>query len=301
MIPVTEAFHSFLTGLELKKEEQLEATRQQIELSDKIRSNLRGIREIQLIGSYARKTAIRPLNDIDLLLVLDPQTHGERSTCAPTLLLEDVLRALRQCYPSSVPATRIQKRSVGIEFKSTGIGFDLIPAFELPPQDKDGDKARIYQIPNRSEDNWIQTSPEIHARACVTANDRVGGMLNRLIKDAKHWNQSHRDANGDKPLRSFHLEVMSYEAFKDKPDNERIGLRDLLAFLANRVLKPCPEPARLGPALDAALDKHARERAHTELKEAAKLASDAISHERSGDHAAACKAWRALLGPEYKY
>lgn len=250
-----------------------------------------------IIGSCARRTAIRPLNDVDLFFELDPQAHGARRDGGPNLLLEDVLRALQTSYPSSAPNIRMQGRSVHIDFSSTGIGYDVIPALRA---DKPGDgKVDIYEIPNRSGNDWIKTSPEAHKQRCIEANEKAGGMLNRLIKAAKHWNRSHRDASGAKPLRSFHLEVMSYEAFESKPDNERVGLLRLFEFLRSRVQSSCPDPAGVGPAIDEDLSRNTRDRARDALSEAARLAGEAIRYDGSGDTKAARARWRSLLGPEF--
>src|SRR5690606_9674141 len=116
----------------------------------------------------------RPLNDIDLFLVLEPQVHGERRSREPQLMLEDVQRALRKCYPPPGPETRIQGRSVNIQFTGTGIGYDVIPAFLVPAS---GARKEVYKIPDRARQIWIDTNPEVHKQRCIEANQLAGGML----------------------------------------------------------------------------------------------------------------------------
>lgn len=293
MPTVAQVFHDFLTDIELKPEEQKAASRQQNDLRERLRTRMPSITRDILVGSYARGTAIRPLNDIDVFLILDPAVHGRRLSSQPLLLLEDLQRALRACYSDPGPQTQIQRRSVNIEFSSSGIGFDMIPAFS------DGSWPESYDIPDRYQSIWIKTNPERHKEKCSEANDRADGALNQLIKAAKHWNYLQRDANGDKPLRSFHLEVMAYSAFAGAPPDPRAGMALLLEHLAHRIAFSCPEPAGLGPDLDAGLTPAERDRAGRALRSASTCAADAVRHETTHPwHAHQC--WRELFGAEYK-
>jgi hypothetical protein len=293
MPTVAQAFHDFLTDIELKPSEQETASRQQDDLRERLRTKWPGITRDILVGSYARRTAIRPLNDIDVFLILDRAVHGHRLSSPPLLLLEDLQRALRACYSTPGPKTRIQGRSVNIEFSSPSIGFDVIPAFS------DGSRQGNYDIPDRHRSTWIKTNPERHKEKCIEANDRAGGALNQLIKAAKHWNCLQRDANGDKPLRSFHLEVMAYSAFTAAPRTPREGMASLFGHLAQRMASPCPEPAGLGPNLDADLTPAERERARQVLQHASARAGEAVRYETSHTpHAHQC--WRELFGAGYK-
>jgi Second Messenger Oligonucleotide or Dinucleotide Synthetase domain len=292
MPTVAQAFHNFLTNLELRQDEQETASKKQNDLRDLLRTKMPGIARDILVGSYARRTAVRPLNDIDIFLILDPSVHGHRRSRPPLLLLEDLQRALRNCYSVPGPETRIQGRSVNIEFSGSSIAFDVIPAFS------EGSRPGNYEIPDRNQETWIKTNPERHNKACIEANNRADGALNQLIKAAKHWNYRQGDADSDKPLRSFHLEVMAYSAFASAPRNPREGMAFLLEHLTNRISRPCPEPADLGPNLDADLTAEARKRAEEALLRASSRAKEAVRCETT-DPSRAHEGWRELFGAEY--
>ena len=288
MLTVAQAFHAFLQTLELTDKEQAEASRQQNALRENLRKELgTSIRDI-LSGSYSRKTAIRPLNDIDLFIILDPKVHAASYPPAPPLTcLQMIEAALKKAYPQHAP--KIQGRSVHIDFKGTGIGYDVVPAFDEP-------KGGEYKIPDRDRKEWIRTNPEKHKAACIAANERAGGKLNQLIKAAKRWNCRQPEAAR---LRSFHLEVMSYEAFSTGPASFPEGLAALFGFLADRVLKTCAEPAGIGPNIDAGMTQTERTAARTALLAAAKTAERALEHDKAGRMQEAHKEWRALLGNDY--
>lgn len=295
MANVRESFDRFLRSLELTPAEQERASNQQSDLRERLRARLPGwVRDV-LVGSYARRTAIRPLNDIDIFVELDKTRWAERRSAAPVLLLEDVQRELRACYGSTPPTTRIQGRSVNIDFAGTGIGYDIIPAFKIGGTVDQS----IYEIPDRSQQVWIKTNPESHRQRCVDANERAGGMLNRLIKAAKHWNCIEVDGAGSRPLRSFHLEAMAYRAFDRQPSDERTGLLQLFRSLRDQVAARCPDPAGLGPDLDADRTAVDRARMKQALARASDTAAAAIQFEQRRDDGQAIRTWHGLLGPSF--
>lgn len=290
---IASTFQSYLSSLELTDRERADASAQQVALRDRLRLHLAGVIDSRLVGSYRRGTAIRPLKDIDVFVVLDARQHRRDVPEAPLRLLETIDRALRASYPSHKP--RIQGRSVNIGFSGTEIAYDIVAAF-APTWTGDADtEPPYYEIPDRRASTWIRTNPAEHAAACIAANKRAGGMLNGLIKAAKHWNR----ASG-KPLSGFHIEVMSYSAFSSKPDDPRAGLRDLLQYLAGAVQSTCQDPAGLGPAIDADLTSEERAHARELLQSAAQVAQAAVDAERKGDDDDAIARWCLLLGDAFR-
>lgn len=285
MITVGQAFDQFLRGLELTAGQGAEATRQQTVVRDNLRTHLLGIKDAFLSGSYGRSTAIRPLNDIDLFVILDEATHRALRASPPETCLKLIQSTLVSAYPGK-PLPRIQGRSVNIDFSGTGIAFDVVPAFAVA--------SGGYVIPDRERQNWIQTNPEQHKAAGIAANERAGNKLNLLIKAAKHWNN-----RNDKPLRSFHLEVMSYSAFSQAPTTYAEGLAKLFTHLAAAVLKSCPVPSSAGPNIDASMPPEERSAAQKKLLAAAEAAGRALAFERNQQIEKANAEWRGLLGPEY--
>jgi SMODS domain-containing protein len=286
-------FQGYLSSLELTERERADARAQQVALRDRLRLHLAGFVDSRLVGSYRRGTAIRPLKDIDVFVVLDGRQHCRDVPQAPLRLLQTIERALRASYPSHEP--RIQGRSVNIGFSGTEIDYDIVAAFAPTWTGAADTEPLYYEIPDRRVSAWIRTNPAKHREACTAANERAGGMLNGLIKAAKYWNR----ASG-KPLTGFHIEVMSYSAFWSKPDDPRAGLRSLFQHLANAVQSACPDPAGLGPAIDADLTSQERTHARHLLQGAAQVAQAAVDAERKGDGDAAIARWRSLLGDAFR-
>ncbi|MGN6110258.1 MAG: SMODS domain-containing nucleotidyltransferase [Kofleriaceae bacterium] len=290
---VASTFQSYLSSLELTARERDDASAQQVALRDQLRIHLAGFVDSRLVGSYRRGTALRPLKDIDVFMVLEERHHRRDLPEAPLRLLQTIERALRASYPSHQP--RIQGRSVNIGFSGTEIDYDIVVAFAPTWTGAADTEPPYYEIPDRRVSTWIRTNPAKHREACIAANERAGGMLNGLIKAAKHWNR----AKG-KPLSGFHIEVMSYSAFWSKPDDPRAGLRDLFLHLVNAVQSVCPDPAGLGPAIDANLTSGERTHARNMLRGAVQIAQAAVDVERKGDHDVAIALWRSLLGEVFR-
>ncbi|HLL56057.1 MAG TPA: nucleotidyltransferase [Myxococcaceae bacterium] len=286
METVPQAFERFIQSLELTPLQRESAARQERVLADKLKRVLAPSATF-VSGSYGRNTAIRPLHDIDLFYVLAPAPVPPAQP--PRAYLQRVRDALKAEYQGKEPL--LQNRSVNIEFAGTGIGFDIVPALEDPRQ------REVYWIPDKASGQWIRSNPRKHKESCDAANERAGKKLKPLVKAVKRWNQLLQD----KPVPSFLMEVMAYEAFRTPPPSYAEGLAALFLFLSERITRPCPEPAGLGPPVDASLSAGHRERARQALVSAARKAKRALESDRLGHPADAHELWRELLGPDYRW
>lgn len=134
----------------------------------------------ELIGSYARRTAIAPIDDIDVLLVLNGDAWSSRFLSAypdPAKVLADLQRSAKEGYPRS--RVQRQRRSVGI--KMTRKSIDLVPALAI-------DDNGTVVIPDREEDDWIVTAPSVHTAVIRKLNAQCNKLFVPTIKLLKHWN-----------------------------------------------------------------------------------------------------------------
>jgi hypothetical protein len=203
------------------------------------------------------------------------------------MALKQVRQALQDAWPEKeLPI--LQRHSVHTEFSGSGIEFDLVPAFELP----DGSG---YLIPELNSGRWIRTNPKVHERLSTEANERSGKYLKPLFKLVKLWKNRQQQSG---LLRSFHLEVMSYDAFPQPPAGLLEGLEQLFSHLARRMMRRCPDPAGLGPDVDEWMSDAQREAARQLLESAAREVRLALA-ERDTAPARAHARLRALFGERY--
>jgi len=284
MWSVREAVEKFIQSLELTDKQREEVSRQHTLVREELRKRLNSKTDF-LSGSYARKTAIRPLHDIDLFIVLKDITSPPSEY--PDALLKQVRQALQPLRPGKdLPI--LQQHSVHIGFSTSGIEFDVVPAFEMPSQN-------VYFIPERETGRWIRTNPRRHEDLSTQANERAGKKLKPLLKAVKHWNRHH----GSSPLGSFHVEAMSYSAFPQPPAGYLEGLEALFSHLSQKVMLPCPDPAGLGPNVDAQMSATQRRASQQVLESAAGTLRLVITEEKSFP-AQAHERLRKLFGSEYR-
>lgn len=297
MFTVAQALQNYISGLEIYsctpdangdrcgKCTGCNARRQR----DVLRGHLEAqfaVGEFLISGSFKRRTAIKPLNDIDLFVVFDPDAEAELRRAAPSAILKRVLDVLDDAYPTK-ERPKAQSRSVNVEFAGTGLAFDVVPAF---PDGADG-----YVIPDRDAGAWIRTNPRKHKEHATAANEGSGKKAKPIVKALKSWNS--RQPN--KVVRSFHLELMVYEALRSDPGSYAVGIATALRAMASRVLYGMPEPAGVGPHVDAGMTSEERTRASKAFGEAADLADKAIDAASRGETGEAHHYWFTLLGSAY--
>lgn len=296
MITIEEAFRKFKSRLELNDKEQQNASARQKEVREYLDTKF-DIDNSFLTGSYARNTKTKPLKDIDIFFVL-ADTEGEYRTKHPSVVLKDFENALVEKYGRH--AVRNQDKSINVDFgvvvdadDNTDyrvLSIDAVPAF---PSSED------YEIPDQSTGKWIKTNPKTHAAKAVDAHQAYSSEWKGLVRMLKYWNNNPK--HGEKPMKpSFLIEVMAlqclYGGWKGKFEYE---IQGFFSTLADRIFETWNDPAGLGPPISSGMDSQRKQRARELLQAAAKEASLAINHARSGRNGEALKAWRALFGPKF--
>jgi SMODS domain-containing protein len=156
------------------------------------------ILDSELSGSYARHTAIRPLDDVDALFFIDPQewkTGWFETLPPPERVLTTFHRAIKYRYPSS--SVRMQRRSVGLQLYHLSI--DAVPAVFAERDD-------FIFVPDIDAGTWIPSAPRVHARTAAEVNKRTSGVFKPLVKLLKHWNGNLPEAAR---LKGFAVETIA--------------------------------------------------------------------------------------------
>jgi predicted nucleotidyltransferase len=292
MLSVPQALQQYLSSLEIDgcDGEQCgrctacDARRQRDNLRAHLERSL-AVSEFLISGSFARRTAIAPLNDIDLFVVLDPNSERALFQAAPRETLRRVASILDRAYPTK-ERPKEQSRSVNVDFRGTGLAFDVVPAFPY------GDG---YAIPDRDAGRWIRTNPRVHKDMATRANEVAGKKAKPIVKALKSW----QGRQAAKPVRSFHLELMVYDALQRDPGSYSAGIAAALRHMTGRVLSAMAEPAQVGPYVDDGMTLAQRQQASAAFAAAADIANQAIGAADRGNTAEAHHYWRALLGPAY--
>lgn len=159
-----------------------------------------------LSGSYARQTAIAPIDDVDIIFVIDPEKWKKPLLGGypePERVLETFLGAIRLRRESSL--VRMQRRSVGLKMQHLDI--DAVPAIET---ERDG----FILIPDKNAGEWILTAPRVHAERATEVNQARGNRFKPLVKVLKSWNAR---LPKKAAFKSFSIETMALHLFATTP------------------------------------------------------------------------------------
>lgn len=163
-------------------------------------------------GSFARKTKKRPLDDIDLMILLKTkdalgcdladQPHHQRlyitSRAAPlaqyadengyissTRVLSKVKNSLSGISNYSKAEIKRNQQAITLNLTSYTWTFDIVPAAAV------GDAAGntvYYLIPNGTG-NWMRTDPRSNAAKVTIVNQQHGNIILPLTRLLKYWNR----------------------------------------------------------------------------------------------------------------
>lgn len=203
------------------------ASRSQNHLRSKLNSGQfqNRILDAYLTGSYARDTALAPIDDVDIVVIVDPEGWSRSFWNAlpePEPLLESFASAVRYRYPNS--SVCIQRRSVCLTLNHLNI--DVVPAVAVS-----GERHRI-KIPDIDSGEWITSAPKRHTEVATEINQQHGGRFKPQVKLLKYWNYA---IPKTARLKSFAIETLAATLFRhvNLPSLQE-GLRLFFDFLADR-------------------------------------------------------------------
>lgn len=276
--------------------------------------------EYKPFGSFARSTKIRPLDDIDLLILYgDDVEPVPRTSCLYWLRPKSQTSILRYYtddfgYVNSIRILNRLKSALGdvIFYKKSELNrrqeavvlnlitydwkFDLVPAF--PVKNVLGD-VQYYLIPD-GKGEWKPTDPRVDQANVTSMNRQHNGSLLPLIRILKYWNTY----NNRKPrLSSYYFETMVINGMKNKlpVSSVRRSIPTAFTELQMQLSFPCPDPKRLGTNLDDGVELPCKQKVKDLAREMAEISRAAIYHEDKEEHQQAIEKWQLIFAgfPSY--
>lgn len=276
---VDDAFEALKSKLEISpSESDLAKTRHQL-----IRDHIEGswsLADHFLTGSYGRQTKTKKLKDVDIFAVIDPEgPQGHLSTGSGTA----ANTALRKVLATRWDDLETDDHVVTINYAGEDVtSYEVAPVFPR--------KGGGYRMPNGS--GWMDTNPDEHARLVTAKNKRCDEKFVPFVKMVKGIN---REAN--EPIApSFLLEVMGLELVLEPFGRYRDEIRFFLASAADRITENWPDPAGLGPNVNAGTSAARRVELSGILRRWLAVAEEALLLESEGKERAAVEKWRELFG-----
>jgi hypothetical protein len=268
-------------------------------------------------GSFARKTKVRPLDDIDLLLLISAGkgsstrylsyntytivvpdtacptwmcTNDDNETLNSRKVLNKIKNSLSKVENYKKADIKYTGEAVVLGLKSYDWNFDIVPA--VPISDGNGGIGH-YLIPD-GNGNWKRTDPRRDQKAITSANQYHNEKLIPLIRVIKYWNVKYYNVPR---ISSYYLETLLINGFKSywPMTGVRANVRAAFDILHASILNSCPDPKGLGEDLDDAEDYDDRLKVWNVTSTMATYAANAIAAEQRDDDKAAIEWWQKVF------
>lgn len=260
---------------------------------EKVREQLRTDNESKdahkdtfLSGSYARRTAINDINDVDVICILDL----DQSITDPEVVLAWIQSILGRYYKE----TKRQGRSVGAQ-AAKGVWIDIVPATLISTDDGP------LWIPDRKAKEWVQTHPKGQISATNDKNKASNGYYVQVVKLMKFWRD--RLPTESCRLKSYILESLIHGSI-GSPASHAAAVVSVLegvesSYGAYRDLNIVPTISDPGYS-SVNVAKHWESKDFNDfMKQVKAAASTARKALDSADESESRKLWRQVFGSKF--
>ena len=242
-----------------------------------------------LQGSFARKTMLKPLKDVDIVCLLHPERWQELSGPeGPGRAMAMFRDSIAQRWPDVEFDAGEEPSGKALRLSLPDVEFtiDLVPAF-----DSEGD---YVLIGDRHEGTWTPSNARIQLKRVSGRNQDTGGRFVHQVRELKALTKNHPEL---KFVSGIVVESLAYAVVVDKV-LDKAAVTSVLEYAATAVSGPVLEPAGDD---DVTVKWTAEERASAVrvYTQAASRASEALRLERDGETAAAIDVWHSLFGDAF--
>lgn len=276
-----EAFAEFDEALKLDPDERARAERIHGEIAELLIG--KGLATSAFLqGSFRRKTMIKPLRDVDKVVILHESLRGLN----PSVVMDRIEQVLSLEYPSATFGRT--RHSLKIDLGPKSFDFDVVPAWESETDDDDVFIADTEPV--AGSDGWMRSNTRELIRVVAGRNQETGGALIRQIRMAKHVFKEQLDG----VVPGLHVESWAFLAIVEAVPHDK-ALAMILRNAADRIGRHYDEPTgvdRISDRLDTAVVDAAR----PILLLLASRAAEARVLAEAGDHVEAVRVWREVCG-----
>ena len=278
-------------------------------------------------GSFARKTKIRPIDDIDLIICIsddlgivsgnswddyklklkntnsylkqycDPLItayYGYNSTwyLNSTKIKNKFKASLQNLHDCRKAELHSEGQAVTLQFSSYEWNFDIVPAFHCGGV---ASGEEFYLIPN-GRGGWAKTNPKIDRDRVATIDKRLNGKARELIRLAKYWNRRPTMAS----IPSYMLEAMVLNFCEQQFEIKWIDLafKSLIQYIGNSINYSVQDPKGIQGDLNSlnyGQKCSIQQRANSDYQNACY----ARQYEQNGNLEKAIYYWRKVLGNDF--
>lgn len=265
-------------------------------------------------GSFARRTKIRELDDIDLMICLSAEgtrMYSESTDCIyiygndsdkennlltdgtnylnSTKVINRFISKLSDLNDYSKAEMHKNHEAATLKLKSYTWNFDIVPCFYAVND--------FYLIPD-GEGNWKKTDPRIDNDRTTKINQKHNGKLLNLIRLVKYWNKRKVTLK----IGSYLLECMILNIYEDKDEDtnwwDDIEFKNVLHELSLAIKNDVDDPKKIQGNLNT-FSIEDRKKISIALENAYKKACKAREYEKQGEQKKAIEKWKEIFGEEF--
>jgi hypothetical protein len=269
-------------------------------------------------GSFARKTKIRPLDDIDLMICLSGQggTYREwpdrteitvnpdsnlRHYCNDNSVILNSIKVINkfksnlQDIPQYVNADiKRNQEAVTLSLKSYPWIYDIVPCFYTTPTSSG---IEYYLIPD-GKGNWKFTDPRIDRDRTQRVNSEHNGRILEVIRIIKYWNQ-----HAKMPcIPSYQLETMILDYYDSVLDRASqyvdVEVPKVLGHIGVNIYYNISDPKNIQGKINN-LSEEDRQKISEKARSDRDIANEARVLENQGDHKRSINKWREIFGDQF--
>jgi Second Messenger Oligonucleotide or Dinucleotide Synthetase domain len=173
-----------------------------------------------LIGSYGKRTHIRPPGDIDLLFKIPLETfkqYSGHSGNGQAALLQKVRDVLGKKYITTEKIAAWGK-VVLVEFSDGTHNVEVLPGYEING---------VFKIPNSENGgSWEDFDARNEINLIVDSHARTGGKTRKLIRMIKRW----RKENATMTIKAYEIERYCVQFLDAQPHEGKTWSELVAAF-----------------------------------------------------------------------
>jgi hypothetical protein len=246
-----------------------------------------------LQGSFARKTMLKPLKDVDIVCLL-PTSMWEvlRGPGGPGAAMESFKTPIRAKWPDvrfdvcDHPGDKPAGKALKVTLPGLDFTIDLVPAF-----DQDG---AYVLIGDRHEGTWTPSNTRIQLKNVSERNQDTGGRFVHQVREAKELTKHHDQLDF---ITGIVVESLLYNCLATQMTDKQAIAR-FLAHAKNAVRGQVLEPAGEDDVTAKWTDDQ-RDVAARTYAEASAKANEALRLEEAGDVDTALRVWHDLFGDAF--
>lgn len=238
----------------------------------------------RLQGSFARKTMLAPLHDIDKIVELvDELSDVLSGPDGPRRAMHMIRDALAPHLPGA--RFELKKHALAITLPDEGFGFDAVPAFN--PEDGSG----WIVIADTEDRDWEPSNTYLLIDTIARRNQECDG---RFVHQVRMVKQAVRTVGLDDVLPGLHSESFAYNAIKETmPHAEAVAAA--FAVAAQSLGRTYTDPTG-ADAISERLEAHDVDKAQDGMQRLADSAAEAQRLAAAGDEDGAARIWADIFG-----